>query len=64
MVIMILSYEPSISLHVQTHTHDLQYDTDCHVTGSTDTDSCVTCSKKKLFINCVQLQGFPIDPIH
>ena len=33
-----------------------------HVACSTDTDSCVTCSKKIwLFANCVQLQGFPID---
>ena len=33
-----------------------------HVTCSTDTDSRVTCSKKiRLFINCMQLQGFPID---
>ena len=30
-----------------------------------DTDSHVTCSRKiQLFINCVQLQGFPIDSIH
>ena len=41
-----------------------------HVTCSTDMDSHVTCSNKKktrLFMNYMQLQGFPIDsggPIH
>ena len=31
-------------------------------TCSTETDSCMTCSKKiRLFIICMQLQGFPID---
>ena len=37
-------------------------DIDSHVTCSTDIDSHITCSKKIwLFINCMQLQGFPID---
>ena len=37
-------------------------ETDSHVTCSTETDSCMTCSKKiRLFIICMQLQGFPID---
>ena len=42
MVIMILSYKPSISLHVQTHTRDLSYipDVDCRV----------TCKKKNGFL--------------
>ena len=35
MVIMILSYEPLISLHVQTQ---------CALLAAPDTDSCVTCS--------------------
>jgi len=46
MVIMILSYEPSILLHTQTQHMGLAVpDTDFHVTCSTDTDSRVTCSK-------------------
>ena len=40
-----------------------------HVTCSTGTGSCVTCSTdtdsrmtcSKLFINCMQLQGFSVD---
>ena len=47
---MILSYEPSISLHTQMQRMWL---------AVPDTDSHVTCSK--LFLNCMQLQGFPID---
>ena len=40
-------------------------DTGSHVTRSSDVDSCVSCSKKiRPFINCMQLQGFPIDSIH
>ena len=49
-VIIILSYEPSISLHIQTQRTWLVVP---------DTDSRMTCSKK--YDNCVQLQGFPID---
>ena len=43
MVTMIL-----ISSHIQMHTRDLYIvpDMDSHVTCSTDTDSCVTCSIK------------------
>ena len=51
MVIMILSYEPSISLHMETqHTWLVVPDTDSLVV-----------KKIWLFINCVQLQGFPIE---
>ena len=50
MVIMILSYEPSISLYIQTHTRDFVVpDTDSRVTCSTDTDCRVTCSKNTVF---------------
>ena len=60
MVIMILLYEPVISLHVCTWL--VVADTDSRMPCSTDTDSRVACSKKySFFINCVQLQGFPID---
>ena len=53
MVIITSSYEPLISLHVQTQ---------CTWLVVPDTDSRVTRSKKiRLFKNCVQLQGFPID---
>ena len=47
MVIMILSYELSISLHVQMQrVWRAVPDMDSHVTCSIDTDSHVTCSKK------------------
>ena len=70
-VIMILSYESLISLHVQTQHIWLAVpdtdsrvtcstDTDSRMTCSTDTDSRTTCSKKIwLFIYWMQLQGFP-----
>ena len=58
-----LSYEPSISLHVQTrHVWLIVTYTDFCITCSIDTDSHMTFSTKTLlFINCMQLQGFLID---
>ena len=48
---MILSYEPSILLHVQMQRVRLAVpDTDFHMTCSTDTDSHVTCSTIKALI--------------
>ena len=49
--------------HIQTQRAWLAVpDTNSHMTCSTDTYSRVTCSKKiQLFINWMQLQGFPID---
>ena len=50
MVILILSYEPSISLHVLNKRAWLAApETDIHVTCSTDTDFRVTCGKNTTF---------------
>ena len=48
-MVIILSYEPSISLLVQTQCARLY------------TDSRVTCSEIWLLMNCMQLQGFSIE---
>ena len=50
MVIVILSYEPLISLHVQTCAWLAVPDTDSHMTYSSDIDSCMTSSKKYGFL--------------
>ena len=60
MVIMILSYEPSLSLHVQMQRTWLAVpDMDSHVTCSTDTNSRVTCSTETdSCVNCSKKYGF------
>ena len=58
----ILSYEPSISLHIQTQCAWLIVpDMDSHVTCSTDIYGFLRPCDLQWKINCMQLQGFPID---
>ena len=62
---MILSYEPSISLHVH-----LQYWYDSHMTcsnntdSSTDTDSSMTCNADTALSYWVQRKASPLTPIY
>ena len=66
MVIMISSYKPLISLHVQMQRAWVAVpDTDSHVTCSTDTDSRVTCSKKYGFLlTACSYKASPLTSIH
>ena len=61
-IALILSYEPSILLHIQTQRAWLIVpDMDSHVTCSTDIYGFSRPRDLQWKINCVQLQGFPID---